>query len=369
MFETKLDKILERVEVIDPIEYGRTRNYKDGAVTRLSPYISRGVISTRFVLDSVLRRGFRSHKIEKFIQELAWRDYFQNVWRVKGDSINKDLKNPPADVQNNSLPEAVLEAETGIEAIDEAIRGLYETGYVHNHIRMYIASIVCNIGKSYWRIPARWFYYHLLDGDWASNTLSWQWVAGTFSNKKYYANQENINKFCHTRQSDTFLDVDYSDFPDLPIPGVLRMTETPSLQTILPEKKAIEVDNSLPTLVYNSYNLDPFWKKDLDANRILLLEPDHFEKYPVSSNTIDFILKLAENITGIQIYVGEFASLKDNCEPANIYFKEHPTAVHYEGNEEERDWLFPEIKGYFPSFFRYWRQGKKLLKRETLDFG
>jgi deoxyribodipyrimidine photo-lyase len=369
MFETKTDKILERVEQIDPIQYGRTRNYTDGAVTRLSPYISRGVISTRFVLDSVLRRGFKAGRIGKFIQELAWRDYFQNVWRAKGEAINEDMKNPQEDVRNNEMPKAVLEGETGIEAVDEAISRLYETGYIHNHVRMYIASIVCNIGSSYWQLPAKWFYYHLLDGDWASNTLSWQWVAGAFSNKKYYANQENINKFCNTGQTGTFLDVDYGDFPDLPVPAVLAETETPALQTKLPEKKVTGIDSSLPTLIYNFYNLDPFWKKDRPANRILLLEPDHFQKYPVSDKTMDFVLKLAENIENIQIYPGSFGALKDEFELAKIYYKEHPTTVHYEGIEEERDWLFPEVKGYFPSFFKYWNQGKKLLKRETLDFG
>ena len=71
---------------------------------------------------------------------------------------------------------------------------------------MYIASIVCNIAKSHWKLPSKWFYYYLLDGDLASNNLSWQWVCGANSSKKYYANQENINKFCFTKQKNTFLD-------------------------------------------------------------------------------------------------------------------------------------------------------------------
>mgnify|MGYP006195700273 CR=1 FL=1 len=60
---------------------------------------------------------------------------------------------------------------------------------------MYLAAMVCNNAKSHWLTPARWMYYHLLDGDLASNALSWQWVAGTFSHKKYIANQQNINKY------------------------------------------------------------------------------------------------------------------------------------------------------------------------------
>ena len=80
---------------------------------------------------------------------------------------------------------------------------------MHNHLRMYVASIVCNVAQSHWINPARWMYYYLLDADWASNSLSWQWVAGSNSNKKYFANQDNINKYCLTTQKGTFLDLDY----------------------------------------------------------------------------------------------------------------------------------------------------------------
>lgn len=366
MFTTELDEILKKVEEIDPVEYSQTRNFLDGAVTKLSPYISRGVLSTKYVFESVLARGFNPKKIEKFIQELAWRDYFQKVWVAKGDTINEDINQEQTDVNNHQMPKAVIDAETGINIIDNGINDLYETGYVHNHQRMYIASVTCNIGKSYWKVPAKWFYYHLFDADWASNTLSWQWVAGAFSRKKYYANQANLNKYSRTNQKHTFLDVEYEDFPELKIPEVLMKTVMPNLETELPAKQDLEIDNTKPTLIYNFYNLDPFWIKDLEANRILLLEPSHFEKYPISSKTLEFVLKLSGNIERIQIYTGEFDELISEYDLKGVYFKEHPTAEHYIGNKDERDWLFPEVQGYFPSFFKYYNQGKKFLKRETL---
>ncbi len=362
MFTSKLEEILKAVENIDPVKYGRTRNFLAGDVTKLSPYISRGVISTKFIFDKILERNYEFSQIEKFVQELAWRDYFQNVWRVKQELLDKDLKQPQPDVKNYSMPKAVLHASTVIEAIDQGIRGLYETGYVHNHVRMYIASIVCNIGKSHWKIPAQWFYYHLLDADWASNACSWQWTAAAFSGKKYYANQENINKFCGTNQSRTFLDVPYEDFPNLKIPDVLKDLETPVLQTLLPQNNKIAINSLLPTLIYNFYNLDPFWKTDIQANRILLLEPSHFAKYPVAKNTIDFVLNLAENIERIQVFTGEFSELKAEKGLTEIYYKEHPTNLHYTGKCEDRDWMFPEARGYFPSFFAYWKKCEKPLK-------
>ncbi len=363
MFETEIEKILKKVEKIDPIKYGKTRNNLDGAVTQLSPYISRGVISTRYVLDSLLKKSYKYYEIERFVMELAWRDYFQNVW-INFD-IDEDLKQPQEDVENNEMPKAILEAKTGIEAIDKGINDLYETGYVHNHLRMYIAFLTTNIGKSYWKVPAKWFYYHLLDADWASNACSWQWVAGAFSKKKYYANQENINKFCETDQNGTFLDTDYSNLPLMPIPKVLRETQLPELKTVLPEVDKFEIDGSKPTFIYNFYNLDPLWNKDkTDANRILLLEPSHFEKYPVSSKVIDFMLKLAENIDGIRTFVGEFDELSAEYNLSEVHFKEHPTNLHYKGTKENRDWMFAEVTDVSGSFFRYWRKCEKLLKSQ-----
>ena len=107
-FPTKYEQILERIEAIDPVNYGRTRNFQNGAVTRLSPYIARGVISTKQVTENILARGLPLPAIEKFIQELAWRDYWQQVWIVKGDAINQDLRHPQPDTENQQIPQAIV---------------------------------------------------------------------------------------------------------------------------------------------------------------------------------------------------------------------------------------------------------------------
>jgi deoxyribodipyrimidine photo-lyase len=310
------------------------------------------------VFQELLRCGFHPSPILKFIQELAWRDYWQQVWIHKGDAINQDLKRTQEPTVTKGLSVAINNATTGIEVIDKAINEFYKTGYLHNHVRMYVASIACNVGKNHWKHPAQWMYYNLLDADWASNALSWQWVAGANSNKKYYANQDNINNFCYSQQTNTFLDVSYDDFESLPIPEVLLPSELLELITTLPEPKAIEINEELPTLIYNFYNLDPLWKRELSANRILLLEPSHFRQYPVSQKTIDFIVGLSDNIERIQIYVGEFSELKTAYPLKNIYYKEHPLNQHYEGIEDERDWMFT-VKGYYPSFFAFWKKCKK----------
>ena len=361
-FPTSYDEILQRVRAVKPRTYGKTRNFINGAVTYLSPYISRGIISTKFVLSEVMNAGFKPVEIEKFIQELAWRDYWQQVWIAKGTAINSDLKHKQKKVVHTQIPKAIVNASTGIDAIDSAIREFYKTGYLHNHLRMYIAAIACNMGQSHWKTPAQWMYYHLLDADWASNALSWQWVAGANANKKYVANQENINKYCFTKQKNTFLDVSYAAFDDFNIPDVLRETAPLSLTTTLPESQEIFVDSNLTTCIYNFYNLDPQWKKDENVNRILLLEPSHFQAYPISENSMNFMLDFCqENIPKIQVYVGDFDTLLSKYQLKNIHYKEHPLNAHYKGVETPRDWMF-DVQGYYSSFFGFWKKCKKQLR-------
>jgi deoxyribodipyrimidine photo-lyase len=359
--ETKYEGILNKIDQIKPVDYSYNRNFIDGNVSMLSPYISRGVISTKFVLDRLIEKNYDLYRIQKFVQELAWRDYWQQVWIEKKDEINEDLKHPQPNVENYLLSENIANCNTDIEAIDKGIELLYETGYMHNHVRMYVASLCCNIARSHWKNPARWMYYHLLDGDWASNALSWQWVAGSNSNKKYYANQENINKYCKTNQKDTILDYTYEELPDLVVPKKLEKLIELNLKTNLPESKPLLLNNENPTLIYNFYNLDPKWYEDTAANRILLLEPSFFDAYPVSEKVIEFVIELSKNIDGIQIFKGEFKELESRLDINNIRFKEHPLNNHYKGFEEPRDWMF-NTKGYYPSFFGFWKRCEREIK-------
>ena len=355
---TNFEEILKKTKNLNLNNYSKTRNYLNGSVTKLSPYVSRGMISTRFIFEQIIGAGKPIKQYEKFIQELAWRDYWQLVWKHK--DINQDLKRQQEEVNNNYIPKNIIEAHTKIEAIDYSIKKLYDEGYVHNHVRMYIASIVCNIAKCHWKNPAKWFYYHLIDADWGSNALSWQWVCGTNSSKKYYANQANINHFCNTNQTNTFLDHEYSVLSNIEIPKILSEVVDPNLDFNFQCSEPIEIDNSKPILVYNFYNVDPMWRKDLDANRVMLIEPSVFREYPVSPKSINFLKSLSKNIDGIKFYIGEFEDLSKNISNQKIYYKEHPLNKNYHGSEDKRDWLF-ENDSYYPSFFKFWNKNKKSL--------
>jgi deoxyribodipyrimidine photo-lyase len=364
IFPTDLNSIENRIRAIDPENYAATRNHKEGAVTRLSPYISRGVISTKHVFQYIKTLNLPWYKAEKLIQELAWRDYWQQVWRAKGDLIKQDLKQDQRPILNHQIPENIINAETGILEVDQAIKQLYETGYMHNHMRMYIASICCNVANSHWLQPAKWLYAHLLDGDLASNHLSWQWVAGSFSSKKYYANQSNINTYFGGTQQNTFLDVEYEKFESLEVPNQLLETMAFNLETFLPTTENPTFAKAKTTLIYNYYNLDPYWHQGQDMQRVFLIEPSFFKENPVSQKCLHFALELSKNIEGIKIFVGEFSDLAEQVNAEYFVYKEHPTNSHYQGKEETRDWM-SSVEGYYPSFFAFWRKCKNELKFES----
>ena len=185
-----------RVAGLDPAAYARTRNALGGAVSGLSPYITHGLLSLPKVLAGVNQR----HPIEvqhKFVYELGWREFGRHVWAQQGAGILCSLHPGPLldEAYAPQLPADIRLGCTGVPVVDQAVQALYATGYLHNHARMWLASYVVHVRKVHWRAGADWLYAHLLDGDLASNHLSWQWVAGTGSSKPYVFNAENVARF------------------------------------------------------------------------------------------------------------------------------------------------------------------------------
>jgi deoxyribodipyrimidine photo-lyase len=140
---------------------------------------------------------------EKLIAELGWRDFWQRLWRQWGDGIWQDrepLKTGyPPDAYAPDLPADLAAAATGLACIDAFAAELMDTGWLHNHARMWLAAYVVHWRRVRWQAGARWFLRHLLDGDPASNNLSWQWVASSFSHKPYLFNRSNLERFSSGR--------------------------------------------------------------------------------------------------------------------------------------------------------------------------
>jgi deoxyribodipyrimidine photo-lyase len=184
-----------RIAAIDPVRYARTRNHLEGAVSGLSPYLTHGFVTLPEVAAGVATHH-RLQPQDKLVFELGWRAYFRHVWRHRGDGIFRSLHQGPLPdaAYARELPADIRRGCTGVPAIDAAVRTLYATGLLHNHARMWLASYVVHLRKVHWSCGADWMFGHLLDGDLASNHLSWQWVAGTASRKPYLFNAENVER-------------------------------------------------------------------------------------------------------------------------------------------------------------------------------
>jgi len=185
-----------RLDLVNPKDYAHTRNALDGAVTHLSPYLTHGFLS----VPDIAYVMFHRHRLgvqHKLMFELGWREYFQHLHQHHGDGIGASLRDGilPDASYKREMPEDVLHACSRVPVVDHAVRMLYATGYLHNHARLWLASYLVHLRKVHWRVGADWMYSHLLDGDIASNYLSWQWVSATGSNKPYLFNAENVEKF------------------------------------------------------------------------------------------------------------------------------------------------------------------------------
>ena len=188
-------------------EYSKLRNFDFGPDDRsniscLSPYITHGVINELEVIDKSLKK-FSFAKNEKFIQEVLWRVYWKgwlelrpNVW----SDYLVELNNLRNEFKSNQNYLNAIEGKTDLECFNQWVNELKENNYLHNHTRMWFASIWIFTLELPWQLGAEFFMQHLYDGDAASNTLGWRWVAGVQTQGKHYlASEWNIRKFTNNR--------------------------------------------------------------------------------------------------------------------------------------------------------------------------
>ncbi len=203
-----LDKLNNFVEN-NLSEYSKLRNFDYGPDNRsniscLSPYITHGIINEKEVIKKSLDK-FSFAKNEKFIQEVLWRTYWKG-WLELRPSVWTDflieLKKIKGDFQNNQNYKNAIDGKTNVECFNYWVNELKENNYLHNHTRMWFASIWIFTLNLPWQLGAEFFMQHLYDGDAASNTLGWRWVAGVQTQGKHYlASEWNIKKFTNNRFS------------------------------------------------------------------------------------------------------------------------------------------------------------------------
>ena len=210
LFEASRAKAIEKLNHFienNLTDYSKLRNFDLGPesgsnVSCLSPYITHGIVSEKEIIKKSLDK-FSFTKNEKFIQEVLWRTYWKgwlelrpNVW----DDYLIELKKIREDFKDNKEYLNAIEGKTKIECFNYWVNELKENNYLHNHTRMWFASIWIFTLELPWQLGAEFFMKHLYDGDAASNTLGWRWVAGIQTQGKHYlASEWNIKKFTNNR--------------------------------------------------------------------------------------------------------------------------------------------------------------------------
>ncbi len=310
-----------RITLIKPRAYASTRNFLNGAVTRLSPYIAHGFVSLADVAPAIEAK-YPAEECEKLLMEFGWREFFQHVWRHLGDGVLRDVKPGLHGVSYSpDFPADIAEARTGIPVIDGAVRELYATGYLHNHARMWLASYVVHMRKVHWRAGADWMIAHLLDGDFGSNHLSWQWVAGTFSGKPYLFNAENVSKYAPDWNSaGTEIDRSYEALDDIArgqktlLPNPKFATSAAMSQPSLfmqPDDGAQHrnTSNAAPVLASGAMLVHP-WDLAAPANgveqvpRIGIIHLPFHADFPWSKRRWDFVMTRMREVTS-EIFIGD----------------------------------------------------------------
>ena len=306
---TAVDKLNTFVEQ-NLSDYSKLRNFDFGPSNRsnvscLSPYITHGIINELEVINKSLKK-FSFAKNEKFIQEVLWRVYWKgwlelrpDVWSdylIELDKIKKEFKN------NQSYLDTI-EGKTNVDCFNQWVIELKESNYLHNHTRMWFASIWIFTLELPWQLGAEFFMQHLYDGDAASNTLGWRWVAGIQTQGKHYlAIEWNINKFTNNRFENIKLNENAKPISNDKIYSVINKSFKNS--EILEDKTLLIFENNM-TFEFSDF-------KEHKFKKILLV-----------SNNTDRTIKLSEKVLKFKANLLEDQKIRleeksINCETINI---------------------------------------------------
>jgi hypothetical protein len=313
IFEASRAKAIDKLNIFienNLSEYSRLRNFDFGPDNRsniscLSPYITHGIVNELEVIDKSLKK-FSFSKNEKFIQEVLWRVYWKgwlelrpNVW----SDYLVELNNLRNEFKSNQNYLNAIEGKTNIECFNQWVKELKENNYLHNHTRMWFASIWIFTLELPWQLGAEFFMQHLYDGDAASNTLGWRWVAGVQTQGKHYlASEWNIKKFTNNRFQNIQLNENASSiFNDKTYP--INKKEFLNSQ-ILEDKILLIFENNM-TFEFSDF-------KEHKFKKILLVLNDTNRAIKLSEKVLKFKANLLED------QKTRLIEKSINCETINI---------------------------------------------------
>jgi len=304
--QKKLDNFIEK----NLPEYTKLRNFDFGTQNRkniscLSPYVTHGVINEVEIINKVLKKHLFS-KSEKFIQEVFWRIYWKGWLELRPDVwddylINLKTYREKYNTDKNYLN--AIEGNTNIQCFDDWVKELKETNYLHNHARMWFASIWIFTLDLPWELGAEFFLKHLYDGDSASNTLGWRWVAGIQTPGKHYlASEWNIKKFTNNRYEK--IKLNEGGKPKISN-KMYSISKSNFLNSEITDGKILLIfDNNL------SFEFSDF--KDKKFNKILIVNSNESREILLS----DRVIKFKESL--LQDQLERLRNLSIDCEIVKI---------------------------------------------------
>ncbi|NBR05374.1 MAG: hypothetical protein EBT92_06350 [Planctomycetes bacterium] len=346
---------LRRLQSYDPASYGSTRNHINSNVSRLSPYLRHGMISLTEVRDH-LRSKFPNDpaRLEEFLRQLAWRDFFEKVLTWHGYGLDEDLEEPKHGVARSTrIPLDILKGETSLPCIDGMLDDLFENGYLHNHARLWFAAYLCHFRGVRWQEGARLFRQYLYDGDIASNSASWQWVESTFANKPYFMNKDNIanfsnGKWCNSCRANCPFDADYPTLQQRLFGGSIAPLMSQAPANVMPNENTLSTKNDIPdNIAPLPPSTDLVWVHDgamSCADNYLALnpsaavafvfnepelkaEPWAFHRLAFVADGIDDLFKYLPNATKVTLVgdpVERLTTLANKLGATTIHLSEHP---------------------------------------------
>ena len=273
------------------LKYNQLRNYDFGTnkrqnVSCLSPFLSHRILLEYNLINDVLKKHPYS-KVEKFIQEVFWRIYWKGWLEIRPTVWSNFLYDLNTIQFNKVTYENAINAKTEISCFNDWVYELKKFNYLHNHTRMWFASIWIFTLKLPWQLGAKFFLEHLKDGDASSNTLSWKWVAGLQTKgKNYLANTKNIEKYTNNRYSNI----------------TLINTALPKIDNFIPEIEKLPMHHNYKKysdLVILDTDLFIFDRLQLlkDYNKIFVIFLDEKDrKIQISKNVFDFKKEIMSDI-------------------------------------------------------------------------
>lgn len=314
---------INKLHAVHGRTYGNTRNFLNGDITYLSPYLRHGCINLKETVDFV-REQF-GQTATKLLNEFAWREYWRTVWYAHGNAILHDMRAPKVALDFNALPDDIHAASTGLPCMDSFITQLATIGYLHNHARMWLSAYIVHWRRTDWQKGAQWMHNQLIDGDYASNHLSWQWVSSTFSHKPYFFNQDNLAKYTHNEHcvsckaqcpfKDSYANLEQQLFK--PTQQLARPYRPISL-----DQTASSLGHQTIVWIHDEILNSEHHLLQLPHEKVFIFDTDFYQDWSI--NRLQFIADCLTEMSNVTVWIGQTNAVLQHLKTQHIITQDTP---------------------------------------------